>query len=131
MRNPKAGPAAYFLLRGEGNSEDATSPARSASFLVASILHFGGSSVRRSVAIDDEVFQTLLEQVRELHRRTDEITSSKTRMHDHIRARLSWNDPPSLPSAQRDLADEVVEALGNARPSTSQSRQLWRAYFGK
>ncbi len=83
------------------------------------------------MALDDEVFQTLLEQVRELHRRTDEITSSKTRMHDHIRARLSWNDPPSLPSAQRDLADEVVEALGNARPSTVQSRQLWRAYFGK
>ena len=83
------------------------------------------------MAIDDEVFQTLLEQVRELHRRTDEITSSKTRMHDHIRARLSWNVPPSLPSAQRDLADEVVAALGNARPSTVQSRQLWRAYFGK
>ena len=72
-----------------------------------------------------------LEQVRELHRRTDEITSSKTRMHDHIRARLSWKDPPSLPSAQRDLADEVVEALGNPRPSTAQSRQLWRTYFGR
>ena len=71
------------------------------------------------------------EQVRELHRRTDEITSSKTRMHDHIRARLSWNDQPSLPSAQRDPADEVVEAPGNARPSTSQSRQLWRACFGR
>ena len=58
------------------------------------------------LAIDDEVFQTLLEQVREMHRRTDEITSSKTRMHDHIRARLSWNDPPTLPSAQRDLAGD-------------------------
>ena len=64
------------------------------------------------MSIDDEVFQTLLEQVRELHRRTDEITSSKTRMHDHIRPRVSWKDPPSLPSAQRDFADEVVEALG-------------------
>jgi hypothetical protein len=52
-------------------------------------------------------------------------------MHDHIRARLSWNDQPSLPSAQRDLADEVVEALDNTRPSTSQSRQLWRACFGR
>jgi hypothetical protein len=52
-------------------------------------------------------------------------------MHDHIRARLSWNDPPSLPSAQRDLADEVVNALGNTRSSTAQSRQLWRTYFGR
>jgi hypothetical protein len=83
------------------------------------------------VAIDDEVFQTLLEQVRELHRRTDEITSAKTRVHYNIRARLSWNDPPSLPSAQRELADEVVEALATARLSTMQSKQLWRAYFGK
>ena len=83
------------------------------------------------MAIDDEVFQTLLEQVRELHRRTDEITSSKTRMHEHIRARLNWNDPPSLPSAQRDLADKVVNALGDRRPSTAQSRRLWRTYFGR
>ena len=83
------------------------------------------------MAIDDEVFQTLLEQVREMQRRTDEITSSKTRMHDHIRARLNWNDPPSLPSAQRDLADEVVKVLGNTRPSVAQSRQLWRTYFGR
>lgn len=39
MRNPKAGPAAYLLLRGEGNSEDATSPAGSASCLRVSVLH--------------------------------------------------------------------------------------------
>ena len=70
------------------------------------------------MAIDDEVFQTLLEQVRELNRRTDEITSSKTRVHYNIRrgghdssdSRLSWFVPPSLPSAQRELADKVVEA---------------------
>ena len=81
--------------------------------------------------MDNEPFQTLLEQVRELHQRTDEITRSKTRMHDHIRARLSWNDPPSLPSEQRRLADEVVEVLDTRRLSSTQSRQLWRAYFGK
>jgi hypothetical protein len=81
--------------------------------------------------IDDEVFQTLLEQVRELHRRTDELTRSKTRVHDNIRARLSWNDPPSLPSEQRKLADEVVEALDTPRLSSPQSRRLWRTYFGK
>jgi hypothetical protein len=39
MSNPKAGPAAYLLLRGEGKSENATSPASSASFLHASVLH--------------------------------------------------------------------------------------------
>ena len=85
----------------------------------------------RIVPIENVQFQSLLEQVRELHRRTDEITSSKTRVHDHIRARLSWNDPPSLPSDQRELADEVVGALDTPRLSSSQSRQLWRTYFGK
>lgn len=83
------------------------------------------------LAIDDEVFQTLLEQVREMHRRTDELTRSKTRMHDNVRARLSWKVPPSLPSEQRKVADEVVEALDTPRLSSSQSRQLWRAYFGR
>jgi hypothetical protein len=83
------------------------------------------------VPIDDDVFQTLLEQVRDLHERTNEITRSKTRVHENIRARLSWNDPPSLPRDQRNLADEVVEALATPRLSTMQSRQLWRAFFGK
>jgi hypothetical protein len=81
------------------------------------------------VAIDDEVFQTLLEQVRELHRRTDEISRSNARVHDHIRARLSWNDPPSIPPQQRALADEVVDLLGKPRLSTAQSKRLWREYF--
>jgi hypothetical protein len=83
------------------------------------------------LSINDDVFQTLLEQVRELNRRTDEITRSRTKVHDNIRARLSWNDPPSLPSDQRELADKVVEALATPRLSTVQSQQLWRAYFGK
>ena len=83
------------------------------------------------MVVDDEAFQTLLDQVRELHRRTDELTRSKTRVHDNIRARLSWNEPPSLPSDQRQLADEVVDVLDNPRLSTVQSRRLWRTYFGK
>jgi hypothetical protein len=83
------------------------------------------------LAIDGEDFQTLLEQVQELHRRTDEITRSKTRVHENIRARLTWNDPPSLPFEQRELADEVVNALDTPRLSNTQSRQLWRTYFGK
>jgi hypothetical protein len=83
------------------------------------------------VGLDDDVFQTLLEQVRDLHRRTDEITRSKTRVHANIRARLSWNDPPSIPSEQRELADEVVEALNTPRLSSAQSRELWRTYFGR
>jgi hypothetical protein len=83
------------------------------------------------VGLDDDVFETLLEQVRDLHRRTDEITRSTTRVHENVRARLSWNVPPSLPAAQRELADEVVEALNTPRLSAAQSRQLWRAYFGR
>jgi hypothetical protein len=83
------------------------------------------------VGVDDEVFQTLLKQVQELHRRTDEITRSKARVHDHIRARLTWSDPPSIPPQQRELADQVVDVLGNARLSTAQSKRLWREYFGK
>jgi len=69
--------------------------------------------------------------VRDLHRRTDELTRSKTRVHENIRARLSWNVAPSLPTAQREIADEVVEALTQPRLSTSQSRLLYRAYFGR
>ena len=81
--------------------------------------------------IDDEVFQTLLEQVRDLHRRTDELTRSRSRVHENIRARLSWNVAPSLPTEQRELADEVVEALTQPRLSTSQSRLLYKTYFGR
>lgn len=69
--------------------------------------------------------------MRDLHRRTDELTRSKTRVHENIRARLSWNVAPSLPTEQRELADEVVEALTQPRLSTSQSRLLYRAYFGR
>jgi hypothetical protein len=83
------------------------------------------------VGVDDEVFQTLLEQVQELHRRTDEITRSKARVHDHIRARLTWCDPPSIPPQQRELADQVVDVLGKPRLSTAQSKRLWREYFGR
>jgi hypothetical protein len=83
------------------------------------------------VGVEEEVFETLLEQVRELHRRTDELTRAKPRIHENIRARLSWNDPPSLPPNQRSLADEVVKALDSPRLSSLQSRKLWRAYFDR
>ncbi len=82
--------------------------------------------------MDNEPFQTLLEQVLDLHRRTDELNRSKARsVHESIRSQLNWNTPASLPRDQRNLADEVVEALTKPRLSTAQSRQLWRAYFGK
>ena len=83
------------------------------------------------MSIDDEVFQTLLEQVRELHRRTDEITRSKWMVQENVRARLNWNDPISLRPDERKLADEVVEALETPRFSSSQSRLLWRTYFDR
>jgi hypothetical protein len=82
------------------------------------------------VSIDDAKFQTLLEQVRELHRLADEVTRESTRLHANVRARMTWDrNPPSLPPEQRKLADEVVEALSNPRLSSSQSRALQRAFF--
>jgi len=82
--------------------------------------------------MDDDPFQTLIEQVRDLRRRTDELNRSKAqRVHENVRARLSWNSAPSLPVDQRNLADEVVEALSTPRLSSAQSRHVWKAYFGK
>jgi hypothetical protein len=84
------------------------------------------------VPIDDVQFQSLLEQVRDLHRLADELTRESTRIHANVRARLNWEtNPPALPAEQRKLADEVVAALGKSRLSSSQSRQLHRAFFGR
>ena len=83
------------------------------------------------MGVEDDVFETLLEQVRELHRRTDELTRSKWMIQENVRARLSWNDPPSLRPDERKLADEAVNALDTPRLSAAQSRKLWRTYFGK
>ena len=82
--------------------------------------------------VDDPQFQSLLEQVRELHRLADELTHSSSKgIHANVRARLSWNQPPVLPPEQTKLADEAVEMLGLPRLSPSQARQLQRAFFGK
>jgi hypothetical protein len=83
--------------------------------------------------VDDTQFQTLLEQVRDLHRLADEISPEKSSFHAYVRARLSWEDrnAPPLPRAQRDLADEIVDVLSKPRLSSSQSRQLYRAFFGR
>ena len=80
----------------------------------------------------EEEFQSLLDQVRDLHRLADELTRENTRIHANIRARLSWDrNPPVLPPEQRKLADEVVEVLAKPRLSSTQSRKLHRAFFGK
>jgi hypothetical protein len=83
--------------------------------------------------MDEGQFESLLEQVRELHRRTDEITREKVRFDEHVRARLRWDDrsAPPLPPGQRDLADEVVDVLSVPRLSSSQSRRLYRVFFGR
>ena len=85
------------------------------------------------MSVDDQQFQSLLEQVRELHRLADELSREKVRFDAHVRARLSWDDrsAPPLPREQRDLADEVVEALSKPRLSSSQARQLHRVFFGR
>lgn len=82
------------------------------------------------VPVDDTQFQSLLEQVRELHRVADELTRESTRIHANVRARLAWErNPPPLPADQRKLADEVVEILAKPRLSSSQARRLQRAFF--
>jgi hypothetical protein len=86
----------------------------------------------RDVAVADTKFQSLLEQVRELHRLADEATRETTRIQANVRARLSWDpNPPPLPHVQRTIADEAVEILATAKLSTSQSRELHRAFFRK
>ena len=83
-------------------------------------------------AIDEEKFESLLDQVRELHRIADELTREPQRLHAHVRARLHWErDPPSLPPRQRDVADKAVEALTQPRLTAGQSRELYRVFFGK
>jgi hypothetical protein len=84
------------------------------------------------VPVDDAQFQSLLEQVRELHRLADEVTRETTRIHANVRARLSWDgNPPPLPHVQRTIADEAVEILAKPKLSSSQSRQLQRIFFGR
>ncbi|HET7745605.1 MAG TPA: hypothetical protein VFK76_12785 [Gaiellaceae bacterium] len=83
------------------------------------------------MSLDDSEFESLLDQVRELHRLADELTRS-SRLQEHVRARLEWShDTPSLPIEQARIAEEVVEALETPRLSRSQSRQLYRAFFGR
>ena len=81
---------------------------------------------------NDEQFQSLLEQVRELHRLADEVTRERARIDANVRARLVWDDrnAPHLPPQQRQIADEVVDALSKSRLSSSQSKQLYKAFFG-
>ena len=90
-----------------------------------------GGTLRSIVTVDEAQFQTLLDQVRELHQLADELTHSSTMIHANVRARLSWNQPPVLPPEQTKLADEAVEMLGLPRLSPSQARQLQRIFFGK
>ena len=83
------------------------------------------------VPVDDELFQSLLEQVRELHRVADEVTRERARIDANVRARLRWDDhhAPPLRPQQRKVADEAVEALSKSRLSSSQFKQLYEAFF--
>ncbi len=68
-----------------------------------------GGILRSVVTVDDAQFETLLEQVRELHELTDALTYSSTRIHANVRARLSWNHRRR--SRRNKLADEIVQLL--------------------
>lgn len=81
--------------------------------------------------MDEERFESLLDQVRELHRIADEITRSP-RLRDNVRARLDLaGSVPSLPSDQRQVADDVVEALQYPRLTPAQARRLRKEFFGR
>jgi hypothetical protein len=82
--------------------------------------------------VDDAEFQSLLEQVRELHQLADELAGSTTWIRANVRARLNWDPaPPPLPPPERELADKVVEVLERPRLSSSQIRKLQHAFFDK
>ena len=79
--------------------------------------------------LEEREFETLLDQVRELHRVADELTRSP-RIRDYVRARVRWSSAaPPLPKEQRVVADEVVRALTTPRLSSRQSHRLFRAFF--
>jgi hypothetical protein len=83
------------------------------------------------VPLDDSEFESLLDQVRELHQLADRLTRSP-RLQEHVRARLEWShDAPSLPPEQTRIAEDAVEALQTPRLSRSQARRLYRAFFGR
>jgi hypothetical protein len=82
------------------------------------------------LAIDDELFWTLLEHVRDLRRRTEEVPRSKTWVHHNIRARLSSTDPPSLTRDRRDVADDGRGAEDTTALDDAVAEAL-AAYFGK
>jgi hypothetical protein len=53
MSKLKAGPAAYLLLRGEGNRRTQAGPARSASFLPAPVLHSSANTCSSASEFED------------------------------------------------------------------------------
>lgn len=82
--------------------------------------------------IDEEKFESLLDQVRELHRVSDELTREPARLHDHVRALLRWDrNAPPLPTEQREIAERAAEMLSTPRLTAGQSRRLYRTFFGK
>ncbi len=84
------------------------------------------------MGIDEEKFESLLDQVRGLHRLADELTRSPG-LRENVRARVDgWSgEAPPIPMEQRKVADEVVTALTTPRLSASQSRMLRRTFFGR
>jgi hypothetical protein len=92
-----------------------------------------GDGPGKVVTVDDTQFQSLVEQVRDLHRLADELTRDRTRLEANVRARLRWDErgAPPLPGPQREIADEAVEILSKPRLSASQSKTLRQAFFGR
>lgn len=87
----------------------------------------------RRVPVPDDEFETMLARAKSFRRRVDEIGSvSGPVIVGNVRDRLRWRaDVETLPPAQGELADEILELLANPSLSPQQAHQLERAFFGQ
>ena len=126
MTNPEAGPATNLLLRGEGKSENATSPAGAASFHRVAVLHsranvctleavmLAGRSVpeddvRELARLVDEPTQGLLEKALELGTVVFALT-----IDDRMRVLWALDDPQTT-SLAKLRATLLLEHEGRVR----------------
>jgi hypothetical protein len=84
------------------------------------------------VAVPDDEFETMLARARSFRRRVAELGSvSGPVIEQHVRERLRWRPTTStLPPAQGELAEEIIELIEAPRLSPQQTSRLEREFFG-
>jgi hypothetical protein len=83
------------------------------------------------VAIDEREYETMRYRARSFRRRVDELGGlNAPAIEGNVRDRLRWRETTSLPSAQGELADEIVALLGTPKLSPHQAAHLEREFFG-